>query len=509
MAENLFDPSLYTGAEIAAYKADNEARVRRAAANGDVFVDGMPLKVTFELTADCNFFCRMCEFPSPREAGRRKGYQLDMGRAEFEMLAPQVFPHALMVNLTVVGEPLMVPYLDRVLELADQWQTRIEFITHGQFLDPAMIERIGPRAAAIIVSFDGGTRRTFNRIRIGGDFNVITRNMVLFDRWRKALPEGAYVPGFHMSATLMRENIEELPAMIRLAGEAGVDQFNAALMIAFSPKMAKSSLFNHKALANAAFRKARQTALDLGVRALLPAEFPGVSEEEIAAVRLNEPDLPDGPLFHLKDMMAGGPVPDLRPEPAAPEEAFHEYGANIPGEGAAFEPLKEVGGSAQVQPGAELVENAALNRERAFGSPLQQTPGERQAQSQAAAALADSLRTGCPPEEPARLGVGIPAEPPRDGGRYTCKFLWNELFVSLSGDVAPCCIQGRPVVGNIHQQDLGSIWNGPMMQEMRKRLLEGDPIPCCKDCNYNTQLGQGTYREDTFIMDRTRRAKEL
>ncbi|HMS17442.1 MAG TPA: SPASM domain-containing protein, partial [Planctomycetota bacterium] len=506
---NPFDPTRYSRQDITNYKADNERRVRQAALQGDVFVDGMPLKVTFELTADCNFFCRMCEFPSPREAGRKKGYQLDMGSPEFEMLAPQVFPHALMVNLTVVGEPLMVPYLDRVLELAGQWQTKIEFITHGQFLDQSMIERIGPHAAAIIVSFDGGTRHTFNRIRIGGDFNVITRNMMLFDRWRKGLPKGSYVPGFHINATLMRENIEELPTMIRLAKELGVDQFNAALMIAFSPKMAKSSLFHHKALANAAFRKARQVALELGVRAMIPAEFPGVSEEEQSAVVLREPVLPDGPLFHLKDWLQGGEVPDLKVEAAAPEEAFHEYGANVPEGGGAFVPLKEVGGDAQVQPEQVLVEMEALNKERAFGSPLQQSRDEKMVQAQAASALADTLHTGCASGEPVTLGVGIPAEPPREGARYTCKFLWNELFVSLSGDVAPCCIQGRPVVGNIHEQDLGSIWNGPAMREMRERLLEGNPIPCCRDCNYNTQLGQGTYREDTFIMDRTARAREL
>ena len=506
------DPTQYTPDQIADYKGDNERRVRQAALDGKAFVDGMPLKVTFELTADCNFFCRMCEFPAPREAGRKKGYQLDMGSKDFEMLAPQVFPHALMVNLSVVGEPLMVPYLDRVLELAKEWQTKIEFITHGQLLDQEMIEKIGPFASDIIISFDGGTRETFNRIRIGGDFNVITRNMLLFDRWRKSQPDGTDVPRFHMNATLMRENIEELPTMVRLAKEVGADQFNGALMIAFSEKMARSSLFNHKALANACFARAREVAQEVEMSALIPADFEGVSQVEVEAATIAEPHLPDGPLFHLKDMLAGGEAPDLVPEPAKPEEAFHEYGANIPDDGGEYVPLAEVGGTAQVQPDAVLVESEELNKERAFGSPLQQSPQERMAQAQSTAALAEGLsKLGtCEKSEP---GVHVtqmtPAEPPKDEGQYTCKFLWNELFVSLSGDVAPCCIQGRPVVGNIHEEELSAIWNGPQMQEMRQRLLDGDPIPCCKDCNYNTQLGQGSYREDTFILDKKSRAREL
>ena len=174
-----------------------------------MFVDGQPLKLTLELTADCNLYCRMCEFPVPRERGRGR-YDMDMPLETFRMLVPQVFPHARIVNLTVVGEPLMVPYLDEVLAECRNWQTKLELITNGMLLDRKMIERVGPETACMIISFDGGTRRTFNRIRIGGDFNVITRNMWLFHRWRSKRPPETW-PGFHMAVTLMRENIEELP----------------------------------------------------------------------------------------------------------------------------------------------------------------------------------------------------------------------------------------------------------------------------------------------------------
>ncbi len=471
----------YKPEEILGYKADNERRVREAAQRGDVFVDGMPLKVTMELTADCNLFCRMCEFPAPREEGRKKGYELDMRTELFDVLAPQVFPHALMVNLTVVGEPMMVPYLDRVLEQARDWNTKIEFITNGMLLDQAMIERVGPQTAAMIISFDAGTRRTFNRIRIGADFDVITRNMLLFERWRKALPEGAFRPALHMNVTLMRENVEELPVLVRVASLLGVDRVNCAWMIAFNEKIADSSCFRHKALANACLRRAHAAAAEAGVDLVTPAEIPGVSEEEISAVEVREPVLPSGPLPHLQAMLAGGAAPEIIAMPANAEESFHALGANIPVAGDA-ELLRELNGE-------------TLQMERAFGSPLQQSAEERRLQGQVAAA-GSPLPT---------LGVGIPAEPSCEGGRYTCKFLWNELFVSLTGDVAPCCIQGRPVVGNVHKEPLSLIWNGPMMQEMRKGLIEGNPVPCCKDCNYNTQLGQGDYREDTFFIELDRK----
>jgi radical SAM protein with 4Fe4S-binding SPASM domain len=439
---NVYDASRYTREQIDDYKKDNERRVRDAARKGDVFIDGLPLKMNLELTADCNLYCRMCEFPVPRERGRGR-YDMDMPLATFRMLAPQVFPHARLVNLTVVGEPLMVPYLDEVLNECRSWNTKLELITNGMLLDRAMIERVGPYTGCMIISFDGGTRRTFNRIRIGGDFNVITRNMWYFRQWRENRPAGQR-PGFHMAATLMRENIEELPAMVEIAHLMGVDKLSGSLMIAFNDKLAASSLLRHRALANKCLRLANARARELGVNVMFPSEFPEVSESEIEAVEMKLPHLPDGPLPHLLDLMAGrepadAPVVDAPPEADAPVE----------------------------QPAAPHVGRDDLARQVVNDFALHAA-------------------------EPEYVGA--------DGPRYHCKFLWNELFVNVSGDVAPCCIQGRPVVGNVHQAPLSEIWNNEPMREMRERLLAGDPIPCCKDCNYNTQLGHGTYREDTFFV---------
>jgi radical SAM protein with 4Fe4S-binding SPASM domain len=449
--KDLFDASRYTPAQIAGYKSDNERRVRTAARQGDVFIDGLPLKVTLELTADCNLYCRMCEFPVPRERGRGR-YDMDMPLETFRMLVPQVFPHARIVNLTVVGEPLMVPYLDEVLAECRNWQTKLELITNGMLLDRKMIEKVGPETACMIISFDGGTRRTFNRIRIGGDFNVITRNMWLFHRWRSKRPPETW-PGFHMAVTLMRENIEELPAIIEIAHLLHVDKLTGAWMIAFNEKIGSSSLLKHRALANKCLRAARKKAKELGVLAMLPAEFPDVPESEVEAAEMKEPNLPNGPLPHLADLLAGR-IPDDDPSiddlvaPPAAEDA-------LPGDAPDAAPH--------------------LSREELA----------RQVVTKFATDAAE-------PD----TNAGVVSGPPR----HTCKFLWNELFVNVSGDVTPCCIQGRPVVGNVHKGALSEIWNNEPMREMRERLLVGDPIPCCKDCNYNTQLGQGTYREDTFFV---------
>jgi radical SAM protein with 4Fe4S-binding SPASM domain len=448
-AGDLFDASRYSRGQIEGYKADNERRVRAAARNGDVFVDGLPLKITLELTADCNLYCRMCEFPVPREKGRGR-YDMDMPLETFRMLAPQVFPHARIVNLTVVGEPLMVPYLDEVLEECRKWGTKLELITNGMLLDAKMIERVGPYAGCVIISFDGGTRRTFNRIRIGGDFNVVTRNMWNFHQWRLRRPPETW-PGFHMAVTLMRENIEELPLLVEIAHLLHVDKLCGAWMISFNEKIAQSSPLKHRALANKCLRAARRRAEELGVLVALPADFADVPEAEVEAAVMKTPEMPNGPLPHLTDLLSGKVAADTATWAAPPAAADLSLDRDVP-------PAPHLSRD-------EMARQAVLN-------------------------------FAVPAAEPAFL----PGDAEAAAARYTCKFLWNELFVNVSGDVAPCCIQGRPVVGNVHDGALSEIWNNAPMKEMRARLLSGNPIPCCKDCNYNTQLGQGTYREDTFFV---------
>src|SRR5690606_9587137 len=107
---------------------------------------------------------------------------------------------------------------------------------------------------------------------------------------------------------------------------------------------------------------------ELGVILVVPAEIPGVTEEEIAGITIREPVLPDGPLPHLKEMLAGGEAPDIVPEPASPSEAFHELGANVPPQG----------GSGPVPLTVDGIPQPA---ETAFGSPLQQSADERRLQA--------------------------------------------------------------------------------------------------------------------------------
>jgi MoaA/NifB/PqqE/SkfB family radical SAM enzyme len=71
------------------------------------------------------------------------------------------------------------------------------------------------------------------------------------------------------------------------------------------------------------------------------------------------------------------------------------------------------------------------------------------------------------------------------GGQVPCHFLQSGVFISIGGDVAPCPMPGRPVAGNLLEQDFDTIWNGPVLTSMRRGLMKGSPHDCCAHCSQN------------------------
>jgi radical SAM protein with 4Fe4S-binding SPASM domain len=82
---------------------------------------------------------------------------------------------------------------------------------------------------------------------------------------------------------------------------------------------------------------------------------------------------------------------------------------------------------------------------------------------------------------------------PEGGHRATdfahpCHYLWRgPMYVKQNGDVYPCCqaymLDGKPV-GRIGENRLEEIWNGPEMQKMRDRHVNGraGEIDICSKC---------------------------
>lgn len=75
----------------------------------------------------------------------------------------------------------------------------------------------------------------------------------------------------------------------------------------------------------------------------------------------------------------------------------------------------------------------------------------------------------------------------RTGLGARCSFLWGRAYLHAGGAVSPCCVQGRPYVGNLNEQSFEAIWTGPAMTALRLGMFDGAPHSACTRCSQ----GQG------------------
>ena len=69
-----------------------------------------------------------------------------------------------------------------------------------------------------------------------------------------------------------------------------------------------------------------------------------------------------------------------------------------------------------------------------------------------------------------------------------CWRIFKDLDVMADGNIPVCCqcVQGIPVLGNAMERNLLEFWNGPEMNDIRIKFIQGkkNEIPFCKDCDY-------------------------
>jgi MoaA/NifB/PqqE/SkfB family radical SAM enzyme len=110
----------------------------------------------------------------------------------------------------------------------------------------------------------------------------------------------------------------------------------------------------------------------------------------------------------------------------------------------------------------------------------------------------ENLSVQAPPAFPLRAKVEVP-EVPVDGRPTFCHYLWREAFISIDGDVAPCCGLGRPVVGNLRKNpDLRAIFQDPVLVGMRAGTLSGELHPACAKCPQLAMFGNVSYADASF-----------
>lgn len=178
----------------------------------------LPREIQLEVTGACNLACRMCLVRYRPRLGRRQGA---MCFHVFKSIVDDL-PDLERLTLQGLGEPLLAPDFDEMVEYACARGVRVGFNTNGIFLTRDRSERL-VRAGVdwLHVSLDGATKETYEGIRDGSNFETVRENIAGLVRARRESRTDR--PTIQLVFVAMRRNLHELPAVVRLAARLGVE----------------------------------------------------------------------------------------------------------------------------------------------------------------------------------------------------------------------------------------------------------------------------------------------
>lgn len=299
---------------LAAVKRVNAERLARAEAAGSTRFDAYPSFVTVAGTSRCNIRCEFCinQWDAKPDGSNRP----HMADDHVERIVREVFPYLKKLALSVSGEPLYDPHFQQLLDEARRHGVFVEFTTNAMLVSkPGMLDRILDGVGRVNISMDGATKPTFERLRQGAKFDKVCANVRLLTAGRRA--RGQTTPEYNLRFILMKDTIDELPLMVDLAKDLGIDHLYTNHVQVFMHALEDQSLVHHKARANRAFAAARERAAARNMVVVLPPDFDDAEDEPIEGAQHTSAGVPATVAEIPGEAWAStGNIPRAAPRPA-------------------------------------------------------------------------------------------------------------------------------------------------------------------------------------------------
>ncbi|WP_052418840.1 radical SAM protein [Methanolacinia paynteri] len=208
-----------------------------------------PWRITFETNPDtCNLRCIMCDTHSPYLDSKRDSKNRFLPFSVIESVIRSAADHGLReVIPSTMGEPLMYPEFDKLLDLISELDLRLNLTTNGTFPGIGVTNwgrKILPVASDVKISINGATKNTAENIMRNLDLRKQTENADKFLRQRDFYRSMGHDPTVTMQVTFMRSNVFELPAMLENAINMGFDRFKGHHVWVTNPKIEGETLKN-------------------------------------------------------------------------------------------------------------------------------------------------------------------------------------------------------------------------------------------------------------------------
>lgn len=181
---------------------------------------GRPFILTVEPTVLCNLKCPQCVSGTGQAIREKKNMALETFRRVLDSVGDSVW-HLLLYNQ---GEPFLNPDFLAFIEMAKQRRIYVTTSTNGHFLqnEDNVRRLVNSGLDSIILSLDGADAETYQKYRIGGDFQKVVegiRRLVVIRKSQKSR-----TPKVLIQFLVMKHNERQIDAMRKLARSLSADR---------------------------------------------------------------------------------------------------------------------------------------------------------------------------------------------------------------------------------------------------------------------------------------------
>ncbi len=226
-----------------------------------------PSFIQFEPSKKCNLQCEMCEY-NKISGGKVMNFK------EFKPIfkdiikanpLSKIFPKIMLFDMTGIGEGLMNPDFLKILRYMKSKGVTITFATNATLLTKSNSKMLIENNIDIVfLSIDGATKKTYEKIRKGAKFDHIKKKIKEFSLLKRQLKKNK--PKLMIRFLASSFNIEEMPLMVDLAEEIGVQGISITNMnTAPGEEYLKADKKRFDELVNIVKKKAKEKNIQLDV----------------------------------------------------------------------------------------------------------------------------------------------------------------------------------------------------------------------------------------------------
>jgi radical SAM protein with 4Fe4S-binding SPASM domain len=141
----------------------------------------------------------------------------------FRNIIDQLYPYLFYLNLHFQGEPYLHPHFTEFVDYAKSKRIYVSTSTNGHFLTPEKaITTVKSGLDRLIISLDGTDPETYQKYRVGGDFEKVMVGITELVHQKKI--SGSGKPEVILQFLVLKSNEHQVEKVSQLGKDMGVDR---------------------------------------------------------------------------------------------------------------------------------------------------------------------------------------------------------------------------------------------------------------------------------------------